>query len=572
MGFIDRAQLDRAELARTLATDLLVGRHPKTGDPFVVNAIDRFSGTYVLGVAGSGKSGLLENLIVEDIKKGQAVIVIDPHGDLINECVASMPPEHLARTYFLDMLDEGHPYGINFFNLAGTPRTLKEKGQVVDRVTHVFNVLWPETKDHANLPMYVRTAAIALISNPGMTLAHMRQFLTDKPFRDTLLKNVADPTVHAHWAEHDRLGDTAKQNNIQPLLRRLGSLFIGHDLIQQILGQPTTISFRKAIENREIIFIKLPTTDLEEQAGTLGKVIVAQISAALFSFADLPEKERPGFGLYIDEFQNFVSKDIERFITEGRKFGIRLTVAHQLRAQLDKDLKSATAAMRTKICFQTEPADSSDAAQYFPAPDDGRLEEVEAHATAALLKDPGDDPHVRQFTDMYLRPLQSQRKGGKIEIKQPKLDLFQVAIWGNQEAQKRANKAGPPTVEDPTQYLDDLLRDVMKFRNPNIAIPPKAVIGFANCGGFYNAVKRLQPCLELTGGYVFPPQLVDGDHWLRAPKNDQEQFLHCVFTLRQAMRYLAAHPLGKKAQATTTAVAQWLTQLPRRHALLISTP
>jgi len=298
MVFIDERERD---------AHLPLGQHPKTGKMFGVREVDRPSGTYALGVAGSGKSGELENMILEDAAKEQPVIVLDPHGDLIDKCIASLPAHRLKHTYVLDMLDEEASVGLNLLGLSGKPRTLKEKSQAVDRVMHVLDVLWAEVLTQQYLPTYVRTAVIALISNPGMTLLHMRKLLTDKAFRDALLRNVTDQTVHEFWREHDALSPSEQGNRLKSLLTKLGTIFIGRDLIQRILGQQTTISFRKAIENREVIFIRLPMNESEQDAKLLGTIILAQISAALFSFADLPEKERPGFALYVDEFAHFAT-------------------------------------------------------------------------------------------------------------------------------------------------------------------------------------------------------------------------------------------------------------------------
>jgi hypothetical protein len=562
MGFLDPTELNPA-------THLPLGHHPTSGQPFVVDEVDRFSGMYILGVAGSGKSALLQNLILEDIRKGHAVVVIDPHLDLVSNCVASMPAEYLKRTYVLDMLDEDASFGINLFGLSGKPRNAKERSQAVDRVMHVLEVLWADVLKQTNLPLYVRSATIALVNHPGMTLLQMSRFLTDKPFRDQLLRGVDDVMTHDHWREHDSMKPSDQAARIQPLLNRLKAIFMGRDLIQNIIGQQTTISFRRAIENREIIFIKLPVKELEQDARLVGTTIIAQISAALFSFADLPESQRPGFSLYVDEFQNFSTPDFASMFTEGRKFGMRVILAHQLRGQLIRELREATASSRTIACFHAKADDAKEMAEYLPAPDDGRLEKVETRATAALLEDPGSDPAVRLFTSMYLRPLQGQRSGGKVKFEDTSISWKQL-LWDGYRNTKGA-MLQEVKVDDPTQYLDDLLRDVMQSRDPNLDIPPKAVIGFAHCGrGFYGAVKNLRPCLELTADFEFPPQLVAGNNWLRPPKNDREQFLHFLFTLRSTMHALSLRPIGKKADATTAQVAQLLTQLPRRQALVRS--
>src|SRR5690348_7795606 len=205
MGFLNLKALSDSEQRALSATHLPLGCHPTTGDVFLTQEVDRFSGTYVVGVAGSGKSGELENLILADAYKGSAIIVMDPHGDLADKCVASLPRHRLPQTYVLDMLDEEQPFGINLFGLSGKPRNSKEKAQAVDRVMHVLDVLWPDVLTQQHLPLYVRTATIALIHAPGMTMLHMRRFLTDPAFRARILQTVPDATVHDIWREHDQL-------------------------------------------------------------------------------------------------------------------------------------------------------------------------------------------------------------------------------------------------------------------------------------------------------------------------------------------------------------------------------
>jgi hypothetical protein len=352
---------------------------------------------------------------------GEAIVGVDSHGDLADNCVAALPAKRLKQTYVLDMLDEEYPFGINLFGLSGKPRTHKEKAQAIDRVMHVFDVLWEDVLKQANMPLYAKTATIALIYNPGMTLMHMhmRRFPTDRAFRTGLLKNVPDLTVHEFWAEHNNLSDAQQNTRISPLLNRLGAIFVGRDLIQNIVGQQTTISFRRAIENKEIIFIKLPMTVLEQNARLLGTVIVVQISAALFSFVDLPEAQRPKFSFFVDEFQNFGgTPDFAKIFSQGRKFGVKLTLAHQCRGQLPAGLQDATVTAQTKICFKLKADDAKEMAHYFPVQGEGEVkpEDIEPRVCDYLLKFGSDEPHIRKFIDIYLRPLQVHRRGGKVDI------------------------------------------------------------------------------------------------------------------------------------------------------------
>ena len=122
--------------------NLILGYDPDTKEPFTLADKDRYAGTYVVGNTGTGKSGLFENCIYQDIAAGNAVIVLDPHGDLANKCIAELPPGRVATTYALDMEDEAYPFGLNVFAEAGTFETEVERSAAVERILHIFGVLW----------------------------------------------------------------------------------------------------------------------------------------------------------------------------------------------------------------------------------------------------------------------------------------------------------------------------------------------------------------------------------------------------------------------------------------------
>src|SRR5713101_5301369 len=94
----------------------ILGKDQVSGEMVAVNDANRQSGMYVLGVQGVGKSSLIESLIYQDIAKGYAVIVLDPHGDLIEHAIAQMPENRLSDAFLLDIEDTGFPFGLNLFN------------------------------------------------------------------------------------------------------------------------------------------------------------------------------------------------------------------------------------------------------------------------------------------------------------------------------------------------------------------------------------------------------------------------------------------------------------------------
>ena len=580
MPFLSQSYLAslRTDQRRSITS---LGRHPETHDELFIPRLDRYSGIYISGMPGSGKSGLLENLIIRDAFADMAVIVIDPHLDLVNRLLGSIPADRIYNTYLLDMGDESHPFGVNIF-AAGELKTSIQHTQAVDRILHIFEVLWPDVLSQQHLPRYLRMATIVFLANPGKTLVDMYDFLLDDAVRRKMLQQVNDPTVKQFWRlQYDDLPPATRLSRVQPLLGRLEQLFAGRTLVRNIVGQQhNSIDFRKSIMDKEMIFIKLPLKTVPEDAKLIGTILVAQIHAALFSFVDLPENRRTGVSLYIDEFQNFSNPDIAELFTEGRKFGMRITVAHQFRGQLPAYLREATMTARTKVAFQSTPEDGRELAHLFPAPSEGvRPEHIDPHPSETLINHSHLHPlGVQEFTDWYLRPVGLQQigpHGNKVRMSDPGFSVADVA-----SAMTYGGRGKAPEVDNPIVYLDYMLQQVMLTGDYLLPILANAVIGFANCGhSFFHLVRNLRdndrrlkadiPALKLPRHLVAPT--ADGSwYWTRAPESGAEQLAHFLFHLRLTMRYLAENPLGKQSAASTADVGKMLNQLPRRVAFVRS--
>lgn len=554
-------------------THLSLGWHPTTRDELLLPPVDRYSALYVLGVPGMGKSGFLETLIHQDAEAGNAIVVVDPHGDLIDHVLAALPQHRLAQTFRLDMTDERFPFGLNPFR-SFQAETEVERSQAAAKIEHLFTVLFEGALDQQFLPRFVRAVTFTFLDNPGATLVDVLTLLTDHAFRAKLLANVKDPTVRQFWDTQypEHMSEAERTRRVGPLVGRLERLFMGKALVRNIVGQRrTSVNFRRAIEERQILLVPLPIKQLGDDARVVGLLLIAQLHAAVFSFANVPEHARPGVSIYIDEFQNFTTADIEELVTEGRKYGVRLTVAHQIRSKLPEFLLEPTVAMRTKVCFQTTEKDARAMAPFFPL-GEGSIapEDLEPHATKHLAAYGCEDPTVRTFIERYLRPMQLE--GKRVEIVSERAVTFLESLVPGSMEQEKA----PTYEENPTIYLDPLFYEVMRTRNGLLPIPPGAVVGFANCmGGFYRATRwSLAHAFSgnqlLTAEASFPTYLAThtarGWVWLRPPESPEERLLHCIFHLRATMLYLAEHPIGKVSKTTSAESAQALLSLPKRAA------
>jgi len=409
----------------TLARETILGEKlPATGRYVTVKDKERQSGMYILGVQGVGKSSFFENTIYQDSRKGSAIIVIDPHGDLNHKVIAQMPEERLKDTYLLSLEDTAYPFGLNLFGI-GEKATDIEQAQALDRILHVFEKCFPETS-RMLLEKYLGNIAPVFFAHAstGYAMTDIPKFLRDDAFRAKLLRNVR-LFIRQFWEdEYMSMSPSVQRNETASLATRLNR-FLRSPIVGNIIGQSrTTIDFRKAIENREIILINLPVKTLKEDASLIGTMLVAQIHAAIFSFADTKPEARPGFSLFVDEFQHFATSDFAEMFTEGRKFGSRVAVAHQFRAQLPDYLSSATLTARTIITFQTTQEDAPKLAPLYPQEAMLRIKDIDPAPADYLLKRAGhDNPEVDAFIRTYLLPLQSMRKGNHIEVttRQPEL-------------------------------------------------------------------------------------------------------------------------------------------------------
>ena len=536
--------------------------------PFGIADQDRYSGMYVLGVQGVGKSSLLENLIAQDIAKGYSVIVIDPHGDLIDHVIAQLPQETeaaiLSRLYLLDIEDTGYPFGLNLFAIRQDAPVIAQQ-QTHDRALHVFEKCFPETS-HMLLEKYIGNIAPVFFANAqaGYSITDIPKFLRDDAFRNRLLgsKNV-NYFIKSFWQEeYEAMSPSKRQGETASLATRLNR-FVRSPIVGNIIGQGrNTIDFRAAIENREIILIKLPLKQLPQDAELIGTMLIAQIHAAIFSFADMPQEKRPGFSLYVDEFQHFATTDFSEMFTEGRKFGVRVTVAHQYRRQLPDYLESATMTARTKICFQC-PEDSREMSHLFPGKAEIDMNSIPGDVVKYLIRNGHSHPQVSDLATSLLPFMQknAQGKDGNL-IGLTELNTLLVACM----------RDGNANQDIPANAMILLFQSIFDAIYDHITIEPFFRSGQHGIPNFYDP-KPLFYMFCKPNVFDNRQQLKDmavkGGMLIKQERRDAvDKVLGWLEVLRATMQELAVNPLGEAKVESPAEVANKLASLPRRTAFV----
>ncbi len=311
-----------------------------------VSASQRLRHTHLIGATGTGKSTLLQSMIVQDIELGNGVAVLDPHGDLIENILPHIPEHRRKDVLIIDPADRYFPVGFNFF----IAHSEVEKDILSSDLVAVFKRLSTSWGDQMN--SVLANAILAFLeSSTGSTMIDLRRFLVEKTFRDNFLKSVSDPSIKYYWQKEYPL---LKTNSIGPILTRLDT-FLRPKLIRNMVAQKKGLDFENILDTQKILLIKLSQGLIgNENSYLLGTVIVSKIHQA--AMARQAKEDRKDFYIYIDEFQNFITPSMSAILSGARKYHVGLVLAHQDMQQLlkyDTELASSIVSNAgTRICFR----------------------------------------------------------------------------------------------------------------------------------------------------------------------------------------------------------------------------
>lgn len=340
--------------------------------PVRIKPVDRQRHVYVIGKSGTGKSNLIENMIIQDIQNGEGVCLIDPHGDSINVVLEHIPQNRAEEVILFDPADYERPIGINLLEFQNP----EQKTFVINEMIKIFDKLYDlKTTGGPMFEQYMRNAMLLMMEDTtsGSTLLEVPKILADANFRKYKLAKCQNPVVRDFWEkEAEKAGGEASLANMVPYITSKLTPFISSDLLRPIIAQQqSAFNFREAMDSRKIILIKLSKGVIGElSCNLLGMVIVGKILMAALSRVNVPEKERINFYLYIDEFQNFITDTISVILSEARKYRLCLTIAHQYIAQLVKNndtsiRDSVFGNAGTAVAFRIGPDDAEIVAKQF---------------------------------------------------------------------------------------------------------------------------------------------------------------------------------------------------------------
>ena len=306
---------------------------------------DRLRHFYVIGQTGTGKTTLLKNMIVQDIREGRGLCFIDPHGSDVQDILALVPPERMKDVIYFDPAYVERPMALNM--LEYDRRFPEQKTFVVNEMLSIFNKLFDmKTAGGPMFEQYFRNAVLLTIDDPetGSTLVDVSRVLSNKAFRELKLSKCTNPLVVQFWTEvAAKAGGEASLANIVPYIVSKFDNFLANDIMRPVIAQEkSSFNFREVMDSKKILLVNLSKGRLGDiNANLIGLILVGKILMAALSRVDSLGKDLPPFYFYIDEFQNITTDSIATILSEARKYKLSLNIAHQFIAQLEDKIKNA---------------------------------------------------------------------------------------------------------------------------------------------------------------------------------------------------------------------------------------
>ncbi len=297
---------------------------------------------YVIGQTGTGKSYFLMNNIIQDIKNGEGLCFIDPHGADLQTIMSLIPKERIDDVIYFDPGDLSRPMGLNMLEYDITHP--EQKTLIVNELLLIFNKLFDmKTAGGPAFEQYFRNSALLVMEHPesGCTMLEISRVLANSEFRHMKLQHCKNPMVKQFFETAEATSGEQGFENYVPYVTNKFDNFLSNEFMRPIITQEkSAFDFKDIMANKKILLVNLSKGKLGELGSQLiGLIIVGKILVS--AFARDPHENPPPFYLYLDEFQNVATDSIKSILSEARKYKLGLTLAHQYIEQIPKDIKDA---------------------------------------------------------------------------------------------------------------------------------------------------------------------------------------------------------------------------------------
>jgi len=305
---------------------------------FGIKTEDRRKHLYIIGKTGAGKSTLIANMAIDDIRKNRGLGIIDPHGDLSEIILDYIPNRRINDVVYLEPFELKRPFSLNVLEI----KNKQQKDLVASGIISIFYKLYKDSWG-PRLEYILRNVILTLLEIENATLVDVLSLLAHQDYRKKIISQLTDPVLRSFWEkEFAKMPDRLKAEAISPIQNKVGQ-FVTSKMIRNIIGKPkSTVNLQQIMDEGKILILNLSQGKLgEDNAALLGAMIITQIQLAAMNRSFQKEEERRDFFLYVDEFQNFATTSFIKILSEARKYRLSLTLANQYIDQLDEKVSKA---------------------------------------------------------------------------------------------------------------------------------------------------------------------------------------------------------------------------------------
>ncbi len=300
---------------------------------------DRRRHMYVIGKTGTGKSTLLANMAINDLKNDEGLAVIDPHGDLIEILLDFIPSHRINDVIYFNPADTNDRIvKMNLFE----GENMVHRELIASGIISIFHKLYGYSWG-PRLEYILRNTLLTLLSVPNAKLSDVIRLLTNKKYRDRIVGKLEDPILKSYWEdEYNQLDKRFRNQSISSILNKIGQ-FVASPLVRDVVNaQSSSFSIDDVMSEGKILLVNLSQGKLgEDNATLLGAMLITKIQLAAMGRVNVSEEERKDFYLYVDEFQNFATESFIKILSEARKYRLNLTLANQYIAQIPEEVQKA---------------------------------------------------------------------------------------------------------------------------------------------------------------------------------------------------------------------------------------
>ena len=305
---------------------------------FGIKRDDRRKHLYVVGKTGTGKSTMIANMAINDMKNGEGLAVIDPHGDLCDILLDFIPSFRINDVAYLDPSDLGFPFHLNPLEVKNDAfRELIASG-----IVSIFYKLYAHSWG-PRLEYILRNTILTLLYLGDSTLLGVPELLTNERYRTQVVMKIPDQVLKNFWLnEFNKMSPQLRSEAVSPILNKVGQ-FLSSQTIRNIVGYAaSTVDLETMMNEGKIVLVNLSQGKLgEDNSALLGAMIITKFQLAAMNRVYVSEGERRDFYLYVDEFQNFATNSFIKILSEARKYRLCLTLANQYIGQIDEEVQKA---------------------------------------------------------------------------------------------------------------------------------------------------------------------------------------------------------------------------------------